>query len=66
MTKYNLETKKKAYQLAKLGTPFKAIQNEIGPNPKAIMRYIIRFSASDGEAEQIINKCKENKHYKKQ
>ena len=40
--KYKQEVKDKAVKMAKEGKHLKAIQQEIGPNPKAIMRYLAK------------------------
>lgn len=42
MPKYPQETKDKAVEMAKQGVHLKTIQTEIGPNPKATMRYLAK------------------------
>ena len=39
MAKYNEETKAKAVEMVKNGTPLAQITKELGPNVKAIQRY---------------------------
>jgi transposase-like protein len=40
MPKYTQEVKDKAVQMVLAGKPLKAIQTELGPNPKAVQRYL--------------------------
>lgn len=40
MAKYTPEIKKKAVEMAKAGVHLKQIQADIGPNPKAVERYL--------------------------
>jgi len=42
MPKYNQETKEKALKMALEGVHLKTIQTELGPNPKATERYIVK------------------------
>ena len=42
MAKYTQEVKDKAVEAAKNGMALKAIQTEIGPNPKATLRYLAK------------------------
>jgi len=42
MPKYEQEVKDKAVELAKKGVALTAIQSELGPNPKATMRYLAK------------------------
>jgi len=42
MTKYTQEVKDKAVELVKQGVPLKEIQRTLGPNPKAVERYLAK------------------------
>lgn len=42
MAKYTQEVKDKAVDMAKQGVALKTIQSELGPNPKAVMRYLAK------------------------
>lgn len=39
--RYNAITRQKCIEAVKAGVPLKAIKNTLGPNPKAVMRYLI-------------------------
>ena len=42
MAKYTEEVKQKAVAAAKEGMALKEIQRTIGPNPKAVLRYLVK------------------------
>ena len=44
--RYTKEIKAKAVQMAKDGKHLKAIQQEIGPNPKATVRYLAKIGVN--------------------
>ena len=52
MAKYNQETKDKAVELAKQGVALKAIQTQLGPNPKATMRYLVKAGIDYNELKE--------------
>ena len=68
MAKYTREVKAQAVAAAKTGMSLKAIQTTIGPNPKAVMRYLaaegIEYKTlkeqlkADGKLEPAIKKNK--------
>ena len=42
MAKYTQEVKDQAVEAAKTGMSLAQIQRDIGPNPKAVMRYLVK------------------------
>ena len=52
MTKYTQEVKQRAVEAAKKGISLKEIQSTIGPNPKAVMRYLAKEGIDYKELKQ--------------
>lgn len=57
MAKYTQDVKDKCVEAAKSGMHLKAIQQEFGPNPKAVMRYLAKAGI---DYKELITELKAN------
>ena len=55
---YTPEVKAKAVELALAGENFKIIQTNIGPNPKATVRYLLKAGYTEEQIDEIKKKQK--------
>ena len=57
MPKYDQDTKDKAVALAKAGVPLKEIQRQVGPNPKATQRYLVKVGIKYADLREELKKA---------
>ena len=55
MTRYKREIKEEACKRAKAGIHLKQIQADLGPNPKAVMRYLKKQGFDYKVEKQVLN-----------
>jgi len=64
MVKYDEETKAKAVEMARSGVSLAEIQRQIGPNPKATMRYCVAAGVDLPKKEKALKEPKVKKEKK--